>query len=410
MPKRIIPLSEMQVKKAKSQEQSYKLFDGGGLFLLVTPTGGKLWRFKYRFQGKELQLTFGKYPDVSLIDARQKRDAARKSVADGIDPGEVKKAQRTSESSNTRSLEVVARCWHASKKPEWSESHAKTTLERLEKNIFPWLGGTPVELVGLSEIRGVLQRIEERAPESARRMYVALNMILRYCVVSGFIERSPLGGLTPKDVLRREPIEQHHAAITNPADLGVFLRSVDRFNGTFVVKQALKMAPLIFQRPGDQRYMEWADINFDSGEWNIPVEKMKLTKKQKAARSGESHCVPLSRQVIAILEELRPLTGRSRYVFPGARSYHAPLSEAAVTAALHRMGYQNVQSWHGFRATARTILDEVLSFPPDIIEHQLAHAVRDPLGRAYNRTTKLPQRREMMQAWADYLDSLKGIS
>ncbi|MBC8017874.1 MAG: site-specific integrase, partial [Verrucomicrobia bacterium] len=305
------------------------------------------------------------------------------------------------------SLEVVARAWHAGKAEGWAESHAKTTMDRLEKNIFPWLGAKPVSEIKLSDIKPVLQRIEERAPESARRMLIAINMIFRYCVVSEFIERNPLEGLKPNDIMKREPIERHFPALTKPQEFGPLLRSIDDFKGTFTVKCALQLAPLVFVRPGELRYAEWSEIDFEAAEWNIPIEKMKLSSRDKVKRKGDFHCVPLSRQAIEILKKLQPLTGRSPYVFPSSRSYLRPMSEAALTAALHRMGYLGEMTWHGFRACARTLIDEVLGVRPDFIEHQLAHAVRDVLGRAYNRTSHIAERRKMMQTWADYLDGLK---
>ncbi len=408
MPKRILPLTDLQISKAKPQDKQVTLFDGGGLFLLVTPTGGKLWRFKYRYQGKEKLISLGTYPEISLTDARKRREDARKLLANGVDPGEIKKAQKAAViSSSEHSFEVIARAWHAGKVEGWAVSHAKTTLERLEKNIFPWLGAKPVTEITLSDIKQVLHRIEERAPESARRMYVALNMIFRYCVASEYIGRNPLEGLKPKDIMKREPIEKHFPALTQPQELAPLLRSLDDFKGSFIVKCALQFAPLVFVRPGELRHAEWSEIDFDAAEWNIPVEKMKLSTREKIKRKGDFHCVPLSSQAIEILKALQPLTGRSPYVFTGARSYLRPMSEGAVTAALQRMGYQGEQTWHGFRAVARTLLDEVLQFRPDFIEHQLAHAVRDALGRAYNRTSHLAERRKMMQSWADYLDGLK---
>lgn len=369
----------------------------------------KLWRLKYRFGGKEKLLALGSYPEISLSDARLRREDARRLLAHDVDPSQIKRAQKAADTSkNENSFEVVARAWHLGKAEGWSESHAKTTIERLQKNIFPWLGAKPVCEIRLLDIKSVLQRIEERAPESAKRMLIALNMIFGYCVVKAFIERSPLEGLKPRDLLTKEPIEKHLPAITDPKELAPFLASIDDFKGTFTVKCAFQLAPLLFQRPGDLRFMEWSDVDLEIHEWNIPIEKMKLPKKAKMQRKGEIHCVPLSRQAIEILSKINPLTGRSQYVFPGARSYHRPMSEAALTAAIHRMGYKGEMTWHGFRATARTILDEVLQFRPDFIEHQMAHAVKDPNGRAYNRTTYLAGRREMMQAWADYLDDLKA--
>jgi len=408
MPKRILPLSDLQVKNAKPKATDYKIFDGLGLYLLVTPTGGKLWRMRYSFANKQQLLSLGSYPSLSLADARQRREDARKLLATGIDPGVVKKAQKAALlSKNANSFEVIARAWHAGKVEGWSKTHAKTTMERLEKNIFPWLGALPVENIKLSDIKSVLHRIEERAPESARRMYISINMVFRYCVASEYIERNPLEGLKPKDILRRDPIESHFPALTQPNELAPLLRSIEDFKGSFVVKCALQLAPLVFVRPGELRHAEWAEIDFDAEEWNIPIEKMKLSTREKIKRKGDFHCVPLSRQAIAILKAVQPLTGRSPYVFPGARSYLRPMSEAALTAAIHRMGYRGEMTWHGFRAVARTLIDEVLQIRPDFIEHQLAHAVRDALGRAYNRTSHMAERKKMMQLWADYLDGLK---
>ena len=382
--------------------------DGFGLYLLVTPTGGKLWRFDYRFGDKRKALSFGAYPALTLADARQRREDAKKLLANGIDPGEIKKAQKASvyaESNN--SFEVIAKAWHTINSATWSESHTKTTLERLEKNIFPWIGSKPVTEIKLTDIKSVLHRIEERAPESARRIYVSLNMIFRYCVATERLGRNPLEGLKPRDILTTNPVQHHLPAITDPKELAHLLRAIDQFKGAYVTKCAMQLASMWFCRPGDLRKAEWAEIDFGQAELNIPVERMKLTAKEKAKRKGESHCIPLSKQAIEILQQLQQLTGHSKYVFPGYRTPLKPMSEGAITAALIRMGYKGEMSWHGFRAVARTILDEVLGFRPDFIEHQLAHAVRDTLGRAYNRTSHLAERKKMMQVWADYLEGLK---
>lgn len=404
-----MPLTDVKVRNAKPGEKQIKLSDGDGMYLLVTPKGGKCWRLKYRFGGKEKVLALGTYPEISLADARKSREDAKKLLANGVDPGEIKKAQKTAViSSNENSFEVVARAWHAGKVEGWAASHSKTTMERLEKNIFPWLGAKPVNVIKLSDIKPVLHRIEERAPESARRMYVALNMIFRYCVASEYMERNPFEGLKPKDIMKKDPIEKHFPALTQPKEFAPLLRAIDDFKGSFTVKCALQLAPLVFVRPGELRHAEWSEIDFDKAEWNIPIEKMKLSTKEKIKRKGDYHCVPLSQQAMEILKAIQPLTGRSPYVFPGARSYLRPMSEAALTAAIHRMGYQGEMTWHGFRAVARTIIDEVLQIRPDFIEHQLAHAVRDALGRAYNRTSHLAERKKMMQQWADYLDNLKS--
>ena len=291
--------------------------------------------------------------------------------------------------------------------PSWSDSHTKTTLERLEKNIFPWIGVKPVTEIRLTDIKSVLHRVEQRAPESARRIYVSLNMILRYCVATERLDRNPLEGLKPRDILTTDPIQHHLPAITDPEELAHLLRAIDQFKGSFVTKCAMQLASMWFCRPSDLRKAEWSEVNFELAELNISVERMKLTAKEKAKRKGESHCIPLSKQSVEILRQLQQLTGHSKYIFPGHRTPLKPMSEGAITAALIRMGYKGEMSWHGFRAVARTILDEVLQVRPDFIEHQLAHAVRDTLGRAYNRTSHLPERKKMMQRWADYLDDLK---
>ena len=408
MPKRIVALTDTEIRKAKAKEKNYKLYDGGGLFLLVTPTGGKLWRLKYSFGGTEKLLALGIYPEISLSDARQRRDDAKKLLANGTDPGEVKKLQKTAQFSDAEnSFEMVSRKWHAINTLRWSPTHAKTTLERLTREVFPNIGSKPVNKITLSDLKAILHRIEDKAPESARRVYMILCMVLRYCVVTELIERSPLEGLKPRDLMTKDPIKKNFPAITNPIELAPLLRIIDDFKGSYQVKCALQLAPLLFQRPGDLRCMEWADIDLEAGEWNIPIPKMKLPQKEKIRRKDETHCVPLSVQAVDILKRLQPFSGHSKYCFPSYRTPLKTITDATLTAALHRMGYQNEQSLHGFRATARTLLDEVLGFPPDHIEHQLAHAVRDSLGRAYNRTSHLPARRAMMQQWADYLDGLK---
>jgi integrase len=408
MPKRIVPLSDIQVKNAKPQTKQVTLFDGGGLFLLVTPTGGKLWRFKYRFGGKERLLSFGPYPDLSLADARQRREDARKLLANDVDPGAVKKAQKASRAnSDANSFEVVSREWHEKFKDSWSPSHAHVTITRLERDIFPWMGKRPISEIEPPEVLAVLQRIESRgAAETARRMKIVCGQVFRYAVATGRAKRDQTADL--KGALK-PVISRHMAALTDPKEVAPLLRAIDDYKGSFVVKCALQLAALFFVRPGELRAAQWSEIDLDTAEWNIPIERMKLPLKTKQERKGQSHLVPLSNQAIAILKELQPLTGHSRYVFPGHRSPLRAMSDNAILSALRRMGFaKDEMSGHGFRAMARTILDEVLQVRPDFIEHQLAHAVRDPNGRAYNRTAHLAERRKMMQLWADYLDGLKA--
>jgi len=391
-------LSDVKVRNAKPSEKQFKLFDGDGLFLLVTPNGKKGWRFKYRFGGKEKLISFGTYPEVGLSEAREKRLAARKQIATGIDPSELRKAAGKSASKDANSFEIVGREWHQKFSSTWSPSHAQTTLRRLEQDVFPVMGERPIDEVKAPELLTMLRRIESRgALETAHRVRTICGQIFRYAIATGRAERDPAADL--KGAL--PPYKKSHlAAITEPSKVGELLRAIDGYQGSFVVKCALQMAPLVFVRPGELRQAEWTEIDFDKAEWNIPAVRMKMK---------EPHLVPLSTQSLDILCELQALTGRSRYLFPSARSNARPLSNNAINAALRRMGFDKDQmTGHGFRAMARTILDEVLQFRPDFIEHQLAHAVRDPNGRAYNRTAHLEERKTMMQCWADYLDGLKA--
>lgn len=398
MPKRIMPLTDLQVKTAKPQAKEYKLSDGGGLFLLVTPTGGKLWNLKYRFANKEKRLSFGAYPAIALTDARQRREDAKKLLANGIDPGEIKKAQKAAIVAATESsFEIVAREWHTKYKNTWSQVHASTILDRLVKEVFPWLGSRPIEEIKAPELLKCLRRMEDRgALDTAHRVRNHCSNIFRYAIATGSAERDPaadLRGALP-------PVKGNHfAAPTDPKDVAPILRAIDGFEGSFVVKCAMQLAPILFVRPGELRAAEWAEIDLEACEWNIPAERMKM----KVA-----HLVPLPRQAVEILQALQPLTGHSKYVFPCQRSPLRCMSENAVNAGLRRLGFDKSEiTGHGFRAMARTILDEVLQVRPDYIEHQLAHAVKDPNGRAYNRTSHLSERRKMMQLWSDYLDGLK---
>jgi integrase len=388
----------MKVQKAKSKDKSFALFDGGGLFLLVTPSGGKLWRFKYRYDGKPKLLAFGTYPEISLLDARKRRDDARRLLANNVDPGAGRKAQKQAKIEETETFEVIAREWLERFKSKWQEEYANKIMHRLELNVFPWIGSRPIKDIKAPELLSVLRRIESRdALELAHRTRNICGQVFRYAVATGRADRNPAedlkGALSPVKTI-------HRAAIIEPKEVGNLLRAIDSYQGTFVVQCALKLAPLVFVRPGELRHAEWSEINFENAEWNIPASKMKMK---------EAHLVPLSRQAIEILKKLHTLTGSGRYLFPSERTPQRPMSENAILVALRIMGYSKEEmSGHGFRAMARTILDEVLQVRPDFIEHQLAHAVRDPNGRAYNRTAHLNERRKMMQTWADYLDGLKA--
>jgi integrase len=399
MPKRILPLSDAQVSKVKPADKVYKLFDGAGLFLQVTPSGGKLWRFKYRFDGKQKLLAIGQYPQISLANARKRREDARVQLANAQDPGAAKQAaKKDALIKEASSFELIAREWYDKNEPVWSPGHALTVICRLEKDVFPAIGSKQVSKITASDVRTMLLKIEARgAAETALRIKIMCGQVFRYAVATGRLEHDPSAALKPREIFKRRET-RHHAAITDPKELAPLLRAIDEYQGTLVVKSALQLAPLLFVRPGELQKMEWSQIDFDTCTWSIPAELMKMK---------HPHVVPLSRQSIEILRKLQPVTGHGQYVFSGRGS--RPMSNNSINAALRYLGFDNdTVTGHGFRATARTMLDEVLGFRVDLIEHQLAHAVRDPNGRAYNRTSFLEDRRTMMQAWADYMDTLKA--
>jgi integrase len=391
--------SDTKFRNAKPREKQFKLSDNEGMYLLVTPNGGKCWRLKYRFHGKEKLLALGTYPEISLLDARQHRDEARKQLSNGIDPGEIKKAQKAARGERAaNSFEVIAREWHGKFSGTWSAGHAETIIGRLEKEVFPYIGMRPIAEITPPELLSVLNRMESRgALGMAHRIRNYCSQIFRFAVATCKSERDIAGDL--RGAL--PPVKfGHMAAPTDPKDIAPLLRSIDEYKGFFVVKCALRLAPLVFVRPGELRKAEWSEIDLEAAEWNIPAERMKMK---------HAHLVPLSRQAVDILRELQPLKGHGKFVFPCARAISRPMSNNAINSALRRMGFDKEEiTGHGFRAMARTILDEILEFRPDIIEHQLAHTVRDPNGRAYNRTSHLAERRKMMQTWADFLDGLKS--
>lgn len=391
-------LTSKTVENTKPGAKQIKLFDGGGLFLLIAPTGGKLWRLKYRVDGKEKLLSLGAYPEVTLAEARERREAARKKLAQGIDPGEARKAAKAARAAETENtFEAIAREWHAKNYASWVPTHGDQVLRRLELDIFPLIGTRPIADLKAADVLKSVQPIEKRgAIETAHRVKQTIGQVFRYAVATSRAERDPTGDL--KGALAKVQPE-HHAAITDPAKVAELLRAIDGYDGSFIVKCALRLAPLVFVRPGELRQAEWAEIDFDAALWSIPAERMKMK---------QPHLVPLSKQALEILRELQALTGDGRYLFPCHRSTARPMSNNAINAALRRMGYgTDEMTGHGFRAMARTILDEVLQVRPDFIEHQLAHAVRDPNGRAYNRTAHLAERKKMMQTWAEYLYGLK---
>jgi integrase len=389
-------LSDTTIRKAKPDAKPLKLFDGGGLFLLLNPNGSKWWRLKYRFDGKEKLLSLGTYPEVSLKKAREKRDEAREQLAAGINPSEHRKARYAAKADRAaNSFEVVAREWFAKFGENWVPSHGDKIIRRLERDIFPWIGARPIAEITAPELLATLRRIESRgAIETAHRAMQNCGQVFRYAIATGRAERDPsadLRGALP-------PVkERHHASITDPKAVGELLRAIEGYKGAPVTKYALRLAPLVFVRPGELRKAEWQEFNLDVAEWRIPSQRMKMR---------EQHIVPLSTQAVAFLRELYNLTGAGKYVFPGARSNGRPMSENAVLAALRRMGYANDEmTGHGFRSMASTLLNEQ-GWNRDAIERQLAHGERNAIRAAYNFAEHLPERRKMMQAWADYLNGL----
>lgn len=393
-----VPLTDTAIRNAKPADKPVRLFDGGGLYLEIAPSGGKWWRLKYRFGGKEKRYSLGVYPEVTLATARKKRDEAREKLAAGIDPGEAKKAEkRASLLAAAHSFEVVARGWMDERKTTVEPAQHDKTLARMENDVFPWLGKRPIAEIDAPEILVVLKRVDGRGARfTAHRIRSEISRVFRYGIKEGHCKADPA-----RDLVDAIPPAQttHFASITEPEKVGEMLRAFDGFTGTFPVLCALKLAPMLFVRPGELRKAEWAQFDLDKGEWRYFVNKTKT-----------DHLVPLAAQAVTILRELHALTGEGVYVFPGARDRNRPMSEAAINAALRRLGYDTRTeiTGHGFRAMARTILHEELEEKPEVIEHQLAHTVPDSLGRAYNRTKFIKARRSMMQQWADYLDKLKA--
>jgi len=400
MPKRIIPLSDVKVRNAKAKGKDYKLTDGGGLYLLVSSAGGKLWRFKYSYGGKEKLLALGVYPIITLSEARQRRDDAKKLLDNGIDPSINRKAVKAARNETAaNSFEVIAREFHSNKKDEWTAGHADTIMTRMEKDIFPWLGIIPITSITAKDIKNVVDRVKSRGTiEAARRLLTIISQIFTYAISTdraNFNIAQGLRGYLPPTSKTRK----HMAAVTDPQELAPLLRAMDTYQGSFITQCALKLLPLFFCRPGELRHIEWKEVDFDTEQINNPASKMKM----KA-----DHIIPLSSQAIAILKELQPLTGHGKYVFPSRRSFSRCMSDNTINAALRYMGFDgSTVTGHGFRATARTLLHEVLQVSPYVIEAQLAHRVPDVLGNAYNRTTHIAERRKMMQTWADYLEGLK---
>jgi integrase len=391
-----MPLNDIAIRNAKPEAKQRKFYDSGGLFLLVTPKGGKWWRFKYRFGGKEKLLSLGTYPKVSLKDAREERDEIKKLLRKRIDPALKRKAEKQAEAGQG-SFDAVAREWFVKFSQSWSQRHADTIEQRLENYILPNLGQRHINEITAPELLAVLRKIESSGYiETAHRVKQICGQIFRYAIATGRKDHDPAadlkGALPPAKPKRM-------ASIIDPKGVGGLLRAIDDYKGSLVTQCALQFGVLTFVRPGELRHTEWEEIDFETAEWRIPAEKMKMKSP---------HIVPLSKQALAILKKIKPLTDQSRYVFPSERSYSRPMSENTVNAALRRMGYTKDElTGHGFRSMASTLLHEK-GWKSDIIERQLAHQERNKVKAAYNHAEHLSDRRKMMQDWADYLDVLRS--
>lgn len=389
-------LTEARIRALKAPEKAKKLFDGGGLFLLVQPNGSRLWRLKYRVEGREKLLALGAYPEVGLKAARERREAARRQLAAGMDPGVERKVQKL---ARANTFEAVASEWlekHRSKFTDTTFSKARWMLEDL---LFPYIGARPIDSIEATDLLVPLRKIEARGRmETAHRTKWRAGEIFEYAIATGRAKRNPAADLRKALAPVRS---KSRAAITDPARIGDLLRALDGYSGQLGTEIALKVSPLLFVRPGELRAAEWEEFTLDGKEpvWRIPAERMKMR---------EEHLVPLSRQAVALLRELEPVTGPDGYLFPSLRTAARPMSENTINAALRRLGYsKDEMTAHGFRAMASTCLNEQ-GFPPDVIELQLAHAERNKVRAAYNRAQRLPERRKLMQAWADYLGALRA--
>ncbi|MDL2279818.1 integrase arm-type DNA-binding domain-containing protein [Desulfovibrio sp. OttesenSCG-928-G11] len=394
-----MPLTDTAIRSAKPEKKTQKLFDGGGLYLEVAPSGGKWWRLKYRFEGREKRISLGVYPDISLKDARRRRDESKKLIARGIDPSEHRKASRAAiHALSGTSYEVVAREWFAKYSAGWSESNGVKVLARQVNYIFPFIGGKPIKEVTAPELLEALRHIEKRGSlDTAHRALQDCSRVFRYAIATGRGERD-----TAADLRGALPPAKgsSFATITEPKAVGALLRAIEGYGGGGVVASALRLAPLVFVRPGELRQAEWSEFDLDGAEWRIPPERMKMR---------QLHIVPLARQTLEILRQLHPFTGYGRFLFPSPRTGSRPISDVALLAALRRMGYSKEEmTVHGFRSMASTLLNEQ-GYNRDWIERQLAHGERNSIRAAYNYAEYLPERRRMMQEWADYLDELRGV-
>ncbi len=388
-----MPLTATQIKQAKPKDKTYTLNDGHGLSLAIQPKGSKLWRYRKTIDGKPILRSLGSYPEISLADARDRAAAYAKSLAQGIDPMKEEK-RALAKAENT--FEVVAREWLEKQRSNWREGYGEKIIARFETYVFKFIGDKPIEEIKAPDILKPLRAIEDKAAYSAHRCRADIGRVFRYAIATGRADRNPAEDL--KGALRAH-VTEHHASFTDPKDIAALLRAIDGYHGTYVVQCAFRLTPLLFVRPAELRQMEWAEIDFDAKEWRIPASKMKKRRE---------HIVPLPDQALAILEEIKPLTGQGKYVFPSVRSSARPMSSGTVRSALLALGYdtKEQQSAHGFRSMASTLLNE-MGWKSDVIERQLAHVEENKVRGAYNKAEYIEDRRKMMQAWADYLDSLK---
>jgi len=392
-----MPLTDAKIKAAKPKAKEYTLNDGEGLSLVVNSKGRKWWRFRYQMNGKRTMLSLGAYPYISLQEARLKRGELKTQMAKGHDPSRKRKEEKR-RASASEAFEAIAREWFGKQvRSGWSERHAKTTMERMKKNIFPFIGDRPISGLGVEDMLGVVLRCEKRgAVETARRIRQIMSQVFRYAVAAGRAERDPAADI--KGAIPPARKVKHHASITDPNKIKKLLQAIDAFDGTLVVHCALRFAPLVFVRPGELRHADWSEINLETNEWRIPAEKMK---------GGSPHIIPLSNQAVEVLKEVHGLTGPSGYVFPSIRTAARPMSENTINVSLRRLGYDKTEmTGHGFRSMASTLLNEH-GWNRDAIERQLAHTPKDKVRASYNYAEHLPERKRIMQAWADYLDSLK---
>ena len=391
-------LSDTQLRNMKATGKAQKISDGGGLYLHLSPAGGKLWRMAYRFEGKQKTVCFGAYPALSLKEAREKRDESKALLARGIDPSLHKQAAKAASIAETaNAYEVVAREWHAKYAPGWTESNAERVLARQAKDVFSFIGKRPIAQISAPELLAVLRKVEERgALDTAHRILQDTSRIFRYAIATGRAERDPgadLKGALPV------PRKGHFSTIVDTKEIGQLLRDIDAYSGNLIVRAALRLAPYVFVRPGELRKAEWSEFDLENAEWRIPAKRMKMRVL---------HIVPLSRQVLGILRDLHPYSGDGLYLFPSVRAKSAPISDMTLLAGLRRLGYSKEQmTVHGFRSLASTLLNEQ-GFNRDWVERQLAHGERNSVRASYNYAEYLPERRKMMQTWADFLDSLRG--